>query len=124
MRSSATVCRPPSCVRAVPALRGPGARRSSAVADHIACATNRMQQLLAEALVDLRSQSRNVHVDHVGLWIEMIVPDILEEHRPGDHLPRMLHEIFQQPELPWLQDDFLSRAGHLMRKTIEFEIAG
>src|SRR5580704_6320752 len=53
-----------------------------AVTDHVASAPHRVQQRLGEALVDFRSQPRNVHVDHIGLRIEMVVPDVFQQHRP------------------------------------------
>jgi len=51
-----------------------------------------------------------VHVDHVGLRIEVIIPDIFQKHGAGHHLSGMLHEIFQQPELARLQVEFLRAA--------------
>ena len=53
----------------------------------------------------------------------MVVPDVFQEHRSRHHLPRMLHQIFQQPELARLQRQFVLAAHHPMRKTVEFEIA-
>src|SRR5260370_7820036 len=77
---------------------------SFAVADHIPCAANRMQQSLGETLIDLRAQPRDVHVDDVGLRVEMIIPHVLEQHGASDDLTRVLHEILEQTELPRLQD--------------------
>src|SRR5581483_11510314 len=51
-------------------------RSANAVADHVAGAADGMEQRPIEALVDLGTQPRNMHVDHVGLRIEVIVPDI------------------------------------------------
>ena len=45
--------------------------------------------------------------DDVGARIEMIVPDIVQQHCAGDHLSRMTHEIFEQAKLAWLQRDFM-----------------
>src|SRR5260370_7633544 len=96
---------------------------SFAVADHIPCAANRMQQSLGETLIDLRAQPRDVHVDDVGLRVEMIIPHVLEQHGASDDLTRVLHEILEQAELPRLQDDFVACASHLMRKPVDLEIA-
>ena len=38
-----------------------------------------------------------MHVDDVGLGVEMVVPHILEQHGAGDDLPRVFHQIFEQP---------------------------
>src|ERR1700674_623784 len=71
----------------------------SAVTDHVSGAAHRMEERLVEALVDLGAQPRHVHVDHVGLRVEVIVPHVLEQHGAGDHLAGVAHEIFQKPEL-------------------------
>ena len=44
-----------------------------------------------------------MHVHDVGLRIEVIVPDVLQQHRACDDLPGMPHQIFQQLELLGLQ---------------------
>src|SRR6266511_1620779 len=67
---------------------------SFAVADHVTRTANRMQQRLRNTLINLRAQPRDVHVDDVGLRIEMVIPHVLEQHRAGHDLTGMLHEIF------------------------------
>src|SRR3954454_5576668 len=89
--------------------------------DHVPGAANGVQQRTLKTFVDLGAQPRNVHVDDVGLRIEMIIPHVLQQHRSRHNLPSMLHEIFQQPKLARLQRQFFSAAGHTMRETIEFE---
>jgi len=81
-----------------------------------------MQERRVEVAVDFGAQSRDMDVDHVGLRIEMIVPDMFEQHGPRDDLAGVLHEIFEQAKLSRLQRDFLSRARHLVGETIEHEI--
>ena len=67
----------------------------SAVTDHVSGAPHGVEERLAETLVDLAAQSRDVDVDHVGLGIEVIVPHVLEQHRPGHDLAGMLHQVFE-----------------------------
>src|ERR1700722_18637964 len=95
----------------------------SAVTDHISRASNGMQQRRLEIPVDLGAQARDMHVDHIGLRIEMIVPDVFEQHGARDHFAGVLHEIFEQPEFARLQDDFLPCPRHFMREPVEFEVA-
>jgi hypothetical protein len=54
---------------------------------------------LVVPFIDLRTQPRNMHLDHVGLRIEMIIPNMLKQHGPCHRLARVLHEIFEQAEL-------------------------
>src|SRR5262245_40346925 len=60
-----------------------GTTASFGVTDHVSGAANGMQQRQCESLVDLGSQARNVHVDDIGLRVEMIVPDVLQQHSAG-----------------------------------------
>src|ERR1700688_1730256 len=75
----------------------------SAVTDHISRASDGVQKRRLEIPVDLGAQARDMHVDHVGLRIEMIVPDMFEQHRAGDNLAGVLHQIFEQAEFARLQ---------------------
>ena len=90
---------------------------------HIAGAANRMQDRLVETLLDLAAQPRDMDVDDVGLRIEMIVPDILEQHGARHHLAGMAHQIFEQAEFARLQRDLACCAADRMRQPVEFEIA-
>src|SRR5438105_3497662 len=94
----------------------------SAVAYHVAGAAHGVDQRALEALVDLRAQSGNMNVDHVGLGVEVVVPDMLEQHGPGHDLTRVLHQIFEKPELAWLQDYLGARADDAVRKPVELEV--
>src|SRR5262245_8157157 len=95
----------------------------SAVTDHIPGSAHGMQQLLGKALVDLAPEPRDVHVDDVGLRVEVVVPHVLEQHGERDHLAGVLHEVLEQPELAWLQQDRLAGARHLVREAVEREVA-
>src|SRR6202795_4761547 len=41
--------------------------------------------------VELLPETADMHVDHVGPFIEPIIPDRFEEHRAADHLALVLH---------------------------------
>ncbi len=64
-----------------------------------------------------------MHVDDVGLRIEVIVPDVLEKHGPGDDLAGMLDQVLEQPELARLQGHGTTRAADTVAETVELEIA-
>lgn len=64
-----------------------------------------------------------MHVDHVGLRIEMIVPDVLEQHGARHHLAGVLHQVFEQAEFARLQRQLVLAAGDAMRQPVELEIA-
>src|SRR5690606_31518654 len=81
--------------------------------------SHRVQERLIEILVDLGPEARNMDVDHIRLRIEMIFPDILEQHGPGDHLPRMFHQIFEEPEFARLKVDFLALARNFPGEEVD-----
>src|SRR5208282_6386607 len=55
--------------------------------------------------VDLAPEIADVDVDDVGLRQELVVPDVLEQHRPRDDLVGPAHEVFEQLELARQQID-------------------
>src|SRR5579872_4424778 len=44
--------------------------------DHVPGAPDGLQQRRVEAAIDLGAQPRHMHVDDVGLRVEMVVPDV------------------------------------------------
>src|SRR5271156_1933286 len=65
---------------------------ASGVTDHISGAANGVYELRVKIAVDLGPEPRDVHVDDVGLRIEMVIPDVFEQHGAGDHLSGVLHQ--------------------------------
>ena len=93
------------------------------VANHVPGAANGVDERTVEALVDLRSQPRDMHVNNVGLRVEVIVPDMLEQHGAGHHLAGVLHQELEQAELARLKHDLGAITHHPMRQPVELEIA-
>src|SRR3990167_10970425 len=81
-----------------------------------------VQERLIEILVDLGPETGNMHVDHVRLRIEMIFPDILQQHGSRDDLARMLHQIFEQAEFARLEVDLLPFPHDLAGEEVNFEV--
>src|SRR5205085_721778 len=93
--SVASVCRSTksTVVEQAEAVRHqPLLRRAQAVAG----AAHGLQQLALEIAVDLLPEPAHMHVDHIGLRIEMVIPDILQQHRPGYHMAGVAHHVFEQ----------------------------
>src|SRR5215469_12402142 len=87
-------------------------RISGSAADTISCPSDRMDQLRFVALVDLGAQPTDVGFDNVRPGVEMNFPDVLEQHRAGDDLASVPHQVFEQSEFPWLQLDQLPAPSH------------
>src|SRR5579864_6562701 len=69
-----------------------GTQRVSRAADGV-------QQRRGEPFVELLSQTAYMNIDDVGLRIEVVIPDLLQEHGAGDDVPGMPHQILEEPEL-------------------------
>src|SRR5215831_7145061 len=70
-------------VRRKPTVRVAWLRRSNDIADP----ADGVDHLVGEVGVDLRSQPRHEHLDDVGLWIEVEIPDVLQDHRLRHRAP-------------------------------------
>src|SRR4051812_42471631 len=77
----------------------PGTCLAPPLAEDIADASHRLKQLLVERLVDLFAQAADEHVDDVGLRIEVVVPDVRQDHRFRHDLAGVAHQILEQGEL-------------------------
>src|SRR5271170_5459066 len=110
--------------RIASARRKAVARKSlpSAVTNHITGAADGAEQRCVEIAIDLRPQARHVDVDHIGLRIEMIVPNVLEQHGAGHHLARVLHQILEQPEFARLEHNLFCAAADLVREPVKHQI--
>ena len=65
-----------------------------------------------------------MHIYHIGLRIEMIVPDIFQKHGTGHDMPGIAHEIFQQLEFAGLEGNDLAAARHGAGEQINFKVSG
>ncbi len=73
--------------------------------------------------LDLLPQLADVHVDHVRLRVEVIVPDVLEQHGARDDLAGMAHEVLEELELARLQLDGARAARDLAGEQVDAQIA-
>src|SRR6185503_6030945 len=64
--------------------------------EHVARAPHGVQKRLFEPFVELSPETADMDVDDVGAGVEMIVPDLLQKHGPGDDSPLVAGEIFKQ----------------------------
>src|SRR5579864_8195535 len=53
--------------------------------------------------IDLAAQSADVGLDDRGVGIEMHFPHFVQQHRAGDDLPGVSHQILEQQEFAWQQ---------------------
>ncbi|MNZ61813.1 hypothetical protein D3C78_799140 [compost metagenome] len=64
-----------------------------------------------------------MHVDQVGAGVEVIAPDFLEDHHPGDHLAGVAHEEFQQLVLGGQQVEGVLAAPGLVADQVKLQVA-
>src|SRR2546425_13170626 len=81
-----------------------------------------MDQLAVLSAVDLVTQVVDVHVNEVGECMEVLVPDVLGDHRAGQYAAGMAHQGFQEGVFLGRQLDAPSPARHLAGGRIQDEI--
>src|SRR6185437_14500109 len=96
--------------------------RSGRRTQHESDFTDRVNERWLVGQVDLAPQSSNVHINDVGAWVEVIVPNLLEEHRPSHHLAVMSHQVLEELEFARLQVEPAAPAADLARKEIDLEV--
>src|ERR1700733_2118211 len=98
-------------------------KNSSMSVQHEARAADIYDQRGRTLCVDLFPQITDVDVDDVGLEREMILPDLLQQHRARDDPSGMAQEIFQKAKLARQQIDPRIAAMDGLFDQIHFEIA-
>src|SRR5829696_1171007 len=93
------------------------------LSEDITDAPDRAQELVVERPIDLFAQTAHQHVDDVGLRIEGVVPYVRQDHRLGDDLGRIAHQVLEQRELARPELDLRAAARHLPRQQIERQVA-
>src|SRR5258708_24503651 len=84
---------------------------------------NRMDQRISLLAVDLASHAPDIDVDDVGRGIEMKVPDMLQQHRPGYDAAFVAHQILQQLEFAGKNRNVLGAPAGGPRHEVNREIA-
>ena len=77
------------------AMRRPNALRT----EHVTHAADRVNELLFEWAIDLLAQPADQHVDDVGLGIEVLLPDMREDHRLRHDAACVAHQVFEERKL-------------------------
>ena len=75
-----------------------------------------MNQLFVEVTVHLVTQPGHQHVDDIGQRIEVVCPDVLDNHGLKYHSADVAHQILQQRKLAGLQIGKSSGANNLTPK--------
>src|SRR5690348_5106400 len=89
----------------------------------VANPTHRLEHGVRESPVNLVAEIMNVYVYHVRECLAIVLPDMIDNLRPRQHLTGMPHKIFQQGELFGGQLDHLAVAGCLAAHQVEREVA-
>src|SRR4051794_24936360 len=85
-------------------------------------AANGMDQRIGLLAVDLASQAPDIDVDNIRRWIEMKIPDVLQQHGPGHDAAFVAHQILQQLEFPGKQEEVLAAPAGRPRHQVDREI--
>src|SRR4051794_10364137 len=97
------------------------ARSRARCLDHVAGAADGVDELRL-GVVDLLAQVADVQLDDVGLALEVILPDPVEDLRLRQHDPLVTHEVAKQLELGGSQVYLDAGPGDLVAVLVQFEI--
>src|SRR5262249_12588213 len=95
------------------------ARRTDAVPNTANCMNERVRL----AVIDFATDTSNIDIDDVGCGVEMKIPHVLQQHRPGHHSARIANEILKQLEFARKQVDITGSTAGRPRYEIQLEIA-
>src|SRR5437868_15061058 len=91
------------------------------IPQNITRASDRVNQRPRITFVDGVAQPAHVHIDDVGLRIEVQIPDSFEQHGARDDLAGPAHQVFQQLELLGGEVDVLAGAHDASGEQVEFQ---
>ena len=78
---------------------------------NIANSPDGLDHFLLEILIQLVSQSEDQDINHIGLGIKAVLPDIFHNQRLGNNFPGIAHKAAEEGELTGLQIDLLPPPG-------------
>src|SRR5882757_3319271 len=84
---------------------------------------NRMDQRIGLLAIDLATHAPDIDVDDIGRGIEMQIPDVLQQHRPGHDAAFVANQILQKLEFPGKQKNVLAVPAGGPRHEVDREIA-
>jgi hypothetical protein len=94
-----------------------------ALLEHVAHAAHGVQQLAGEGVVELGAQAAHRHLDHIGVGVEVHVPDLLGQRGARQDLPAPAQQQRQQVELLRGQVQPLLRARGAAGDQVELEVS-
>jgi hypothetical protein len=68
-------------------------------------AAQRPQRAPPERLVDLAAEVPDVHLDHVGIALEVVAPDVAQQFVLGHDRPGIAQQRFEQRQLAGREQD-------------------
>src|SRR5262249_5801172 len=80
---------------------------------------NRMDQRIGLLAVDLATHAPDIDVDDIGGGIEVKVPDVLQQHRPGYDTAFVANQIFEKLEFAREKYDVLAAPAGGPRHQVE-----
>src|SRR5216684_2125561 len=85
--------------------------------------SNRMDQRIGLLAVDLAAHTPHIDVDNIRRRIEMKIPDVLQQHRPGHYAAFVPDQIFQQLEFPRKKKNVFAAPAGVPRHQVDREVA-
>src|SRR5262252_7148577 len=83
---------------------------------------NRMDQRISLLAVHLAAQASDIDVNDIRRWIEMKIPDVLQQHPPRHDAVFVAHQIFQKLEFLGSKENLFAASAGRPRDRVDCEI--
>ena len=90
---------------------------------HIAHAPDCVDQTSLTIFFKFLAKIADIDIQHIALATKVIIPNLIEDHFTGHHLPGMAHEEFQQVIFFCSQFNFAISTDSLPGAAIQFEVS-
>src|SRR5581483_5901280 len=99
-------------------------RTLSGMFQHVANATNSVDQGTHSFAIDLAAQAVNVDIHHVGCGIDSHTPHVVQNHAASHDTAGIATQIFQERELLWSELQYLIATSRFTPHQIELQVSG
>src|SRR5262252_31111 len=86
-------------------------------------AANGVNQRVGLAAVDFAAHPPDIDVDDIGRWVEVEIPDMLQQHRAGNHLADIANQILEKLKFPRQQLDLAAAPADNPRQQVDLQVA-
>src|SRR6516225_763669 len=86
-------------------------------------AANGVNQRIGLAAVDFAAHPPDIDVDDIGRWVEVEIPDMLQQHRAGNHFADIANQVLEKLKFPRQQLDLAAAPADDPHQQVDLQVA-